>query len=159
MRAGIVLALALTACATAEAQQTSGSLDWMSGYWLSCEEGVQTVESWIGAGGGTMLGANLTRTPGRPEAYVFLRIAQNTAGGRSYYSMPGGRSPPTEFALTELSGQRATFANPAHDFPQRIIYWREGDVMHARIEGEMEGRAESMEWRWNRAAQDASCPR
>lgn len=157
MRALVLVAM-LGACATAQAQSAEGSLDWMSGYWLSCAEGVETAESWIGAGGGTMLGTNLTRMPGGREAYEFLRIAPNAAGGRSYFSMPGGRSPPTEFAVSELDGQRVMFANPAHDFPQRIIYWREGDVMRARIEGEVDGRTESAEWRFERAAQDTRCP-
>ncbi len=156
MRA-IILAAALTACATADAQPAGGSLDWMSGYWLSCDGGTQTAENWIGAGGATMLGTNLTRAGGR-EAYEFLRIGPNANGGRSYFSMPGGRSPPTEFVVSEAEGQRVVFANPAHDFPQRIIYRREGDVLHARIEGTMNGRTEGMDWRFERAVQDASCP-
>lgn len=155
MRA-VILAAALAACATAQAEPEPGSLDWMSGYWLSCEGGVETAESWIGAGRDTMLGANLTRAS--RTAYEFLRIAPNAEGGRSYFSMPNGRSPPTAFALVELEDQRAVFANPEHDFPQRIIYSREADVMTARIEGEMNGRAEAMQWRFERAEQDARCP-
>lgn len=155
MRAAIVaLAAALSACVTAEAQP-AGSLDWMSGYWLSCEDGTETAENWIGAGRDTLLGTNLTA--GERTAYEFLRIAPNAAGGRSYFSMPGGRSPPTEFALVELEGHRAVFANPEHDFPKRIVYWREGDVLQARIEGATSD--EGMTWRFERVAPDARCAR
>jgi hypothetical protein len=124
----------------------------MAGYWLSCEEGRETAENWIGAGTGVLLGTNLSG-----GVFEFLRIADNGAGGLSYFSMPNGRSPATAFAMTANADQRAVFENPAHDFPQRIIYERDGDVMVARIEGPMNGRVESMQWRFERAAPDARC--
>jgi hypothetical protein len=42
----------------------------------------------------------------------------------------------------------AVFENPGHDFPQRIIYRREGDSLIARIEGEVDGRRRSAQWEW-----------
>ncbi len=30
---------------------------------------------------------------------------------------------------------RVVFENTAHDFPQRIIYWKDGNDLRARIEG------------------------
>jgi hypothetical protein len=125
----------------------------MSGYWLSCEGGRETAENWIGAGTGTLLGTNLSG-----GGFEFLRVAANESGGFSYYSMPSGRSPATEFAMTTHAGQRAVFENPQHDFPTRIVYERDGDAMLARIEGEIDGRGESMEWRFHRAEADARCP-
>ena len=44
------------------------------------------------------------------------------------------------------------FANPEHDFPQRILYWLEGEVLHARIEGETAGGPRSSEWVYTRSA-------
>jgi hypothetical protein len=72
--------------------------------------------------------------------------------------MPNGRAPATPFAMTSHAEQRAVFENPEHDFPQRIVYERDGDMMAARIEGPIDGRTESMEWRFRRAEQDAHCP-
>lgn len=154
MRA-LILALALAGCgastqAPPAAPSTEG-LDWMSGYWLACEDG-ETAENWIGAGRGVLLGTNLSG-----GGYEFLRIAPNEAGVFVYYSMPGGRSPPTEFTLVSNENQRAVFENLAHDFPQRIIYERAGDFMSARIEGPIEGRTESMEWDFTRASPDSRC--
>lgn len=154
MRA-LILALALAGCgastqAPAAASSTDG-LDWMSGYWLACEDG-ETAENWIGAGRGVLLGTNLS-----DGGYEFLRIAPNEAGVFVYYSMPGGRSPPTEFALVSNENQRAVFENLAHDFPQRIIYERADNVMVARIEGVINGSAESMQWDFARAAADSRC--
>lgn len=131
----------------------NASPTWLSGYWLSCEGGRETAENWIGADAGMLLGTNRSG-----DAYEFLRIAPNGRGGLSYFSMPNGRSPPTEFAMTAHAGQRAVFENPAHDFPQRIIYERSGDTLTARIEGPGEnGQTASMEWRFRRAAPDTRC--
>jgi len=143
----LVLALALAGCGVS-AQAPARELDWMSGYWLACEGG-ETAESWIGAGRGTMLGVNLS-----DGGYEFLRVAENEDGGLSYYSMPGGRSPPTAFALASNTNQRAVFENLAHDFPQRIIYERDGESMVARIEGG----DQHMEWTFRRAEPDSRCP-
>lgn len=152
MRAIVIGAvLALSACGVAAQNAARGTPDWMSGYWLSCDGG-ETAESWIGAGRGVLLGTNLSG-----GGYEFLRIAENESGDVAYYSMPGGRSPPTEFALTAHANQRAVFENPAHDFPKRIIYERDGDVMVARIDGG-DGSEQSMEWRLQRAGLDARCP-
>lgn len=152
------LALGLAACATAPAPEThSGAPDWLSGYWLSCAEGAETAENWIGAGRGVLLGTNITR--GRRIQFEFLRIAPNGDAVLTYYSMPNGRAPPTEFTLIRQEPRRVVFENAAHDFPQRIIYARDGSALHARIEGEIDGRAESMEWRFRRARADEACPR
>jgi len=149
----VVLSLlfGLSACGATAQNPDRGLPDWMSGYWLACEGG-ETAETWIGAGGDTLLGANLSG-----GGYEFLRVAANADGQTVYYSMPGGRSPPTEFTLTGHADQRAMFENPSHDFPKRIIYERDGDVMIARVDGG-EGSDQTMEWRFHRAELDARCP-
>ena len=53
-------------------------------------------------------------------------------GGARSVPMPGG-GPPIEFPLVAQGERSIEFANPAHDFPQRIRYWREGDRLHAEI--------------------------
>jgi hypothetical protein len=40
------------------------------------------------------------------------------------------------------------FENPEHDYPQRIIYQREGNLLIARIEGEVSGEAKGQQWQW-----------
>lgn len=143
---------ALTASCGVSAQDPARELPaWMSGYWLSCADG-ETVENWIGAGGATLLGTNLNG-----GGYEFLRIAANEAGQPVYYSMPGGRAPATAFVMTAHAGERIVFENAAHDFPKRIIYARDGDVLTARIDAG-EGSEQAMEWRFERAAFDARCP-
>lgn len=146
------LALVIVGCGAPSTPPTpSAGLDWLSGYWLSCEDGRETAENWIGAGAGRLVGVNLN-----PEGFEFLRIADNGHGGVSYFSMPDG-APVTEFEMTSREGQRVVFSNPAHDFPQRVIYERAGETLHARIEGQMQGREEGMDWNFRRLDLDARC--
>jgi hypothetical protein len=63
--------------------------------------------------------------------FEFLRIVERD-GGLVYVAQPNGR-PPTDFVLTELTGDSATFENPAHDFPKTIRYARRGDGLEARV--------------------------
>ena len=46
--------------------------------------------------------------------------------------MPNGGAP-VEFAWVGQDDRSIEFANPAHDFPQRIRYWREGNKLNAEI--------------------------
>jgi hypothetical protein len=62
------------------------------------------------------------------------------------------------FGATEVGPDRVIFVNPGHDFPQRVSYRREGDVLTARIDGQIDGEARSMEWRYRRADLNDRCP-
>ena len=52
----------------------------------------------------------------------------------------------------EMGERRVVFENPMHDFPQRILYWRDGDQLVARIEGTVRNAPKHEEWRFDRAA-------
>jgi hypothetical protein len=136
------------ASAFAQAPRTA-SLDWMTGTWTQARGEEVVTESWLGPGNGLMVAVNLaTRGPTR-RTFEFLRIA-DTPEGFSYYASPGGK-PPTEFKLKELGDKRVVFENAAHDFPQRILYWRDGENLVARVEGKIGGKDRSDEWRFSRA--------
>jgi hypothetical protein len=57
--------------------------------------------------------------------FEFLRIVERD-GGLVYVAQPEGR-PPTDFTLTALTAESATFENPAHDFPKVIRYTKRTD--------------------------------
>lgn len=155
MRASLLSLAFLATASIASAEIPLTPPDWMSGYWLACENGTRIAENWFGAGSGTLLGANLTQ--GDQTSFEFLRVTANGRGGISYYSMPNG-APVTEFLMKSNEKQRVVFEDPAHDFPQRIIYQRDGDRLRARIEGEVDGRLESQEWAFDLSQPDRKCP-
>ena len=106
-------------------------------------------EYWTSPSGGTMMGVARTIVETRTVEFEFLRIVQTKPYGIAYLASPGGRCPPTSFELTQISGERVVFENLNHDFPQRIIYWRDADgTLHARIEGERNGQPRHIEWSW-----------
>lgn len=135
-----------------DARPTVNDLAWMSGSWVGEVKGIRMEEHWTAPNGNTMVGIHRDVGKGRTLLFEFLRIVQQQDGQIVYLSMPGGRSPATPFPLKEVSGTRVVFENPTHDFPQRIIYWKDGADLRARIEGTMNGKAGSEEWRWSPGA-------
>ena len=67
--------------------------------------------------------------------------------GLVFIAQPSGR-PPTQFVSSTITANRIVFENLAHDFPKRIVYWREGDQLCARVEGDG---GEGEGWCWGRA--------
>ena len=129
-------------------------LVWLTGSWVLAREDGLAEEHWTRPNGGTMLGLNRTVVNGRTVMWEFLRI-EATPQGIVYLASPGGRHPPTPFALIEIGPRRVVFENPDHDFPQRIVYERTGDRLDARIEGRHNGQPVSEEWSWRRTSLDA----
>ena len=127
------------------------ALAWMAGSWSGNDGPDEHEEHWTAPKGGAMVGMHRTVRQGRMVEFEFFRVEEQN-GRLVYLSQPGGRSPATPFALATLDGERVVFENRAHDFPQRLIYWKDGNALRARIEGTMNGKERSMEWRWTRSA-------
>lgn len=147
-RLAVLAACCFSFSAHAQSLPRVASLDWMAGTWVHERAGETVTESWIGPGNGLMVAANLTAGPATRGAYEFLRIAE-TPEGFSYFASPGGRAP-VEFKLKELGERRVVFENPRDAFPQRILYWRDGEALMARVEGSPGGRVRFEEWRFVR---------
>jgi len=62
------------------------------------------------------------------------------------------------FGMIEAESQRVVFANPEHVFPARIVYWREGDDLLARIEGTIRDKPAAVEWHFARGTA-TDCPK
>jgi hypothetical protein len=149
MRSLIVLALLMAAPAPAPPADPAAqlaSLSWMVGGWGSADGGAWAEEHWLAARGGTMLGLHRDVKGAKATGFEFLRIEAGPEG-LVYRASPGG-APPTPFRAVEVSADRVVFENKAHDFPQRILYWKSPGALHARVEGPRGGKERSMEWRW-----------
>jgi hypothetical protein len=134
---------------TASAQPASiDRLAWMAGTWTgTTADGIEIVEHWTDPKGGVMLGLHRDVKGGKTISFEFLRI-QATPAGIVYFASPRG-APPTPFPMAEQGVERIVFANPAHDFPKRIIYRLTMDgSLNARVEGTVKGKTTSEEWTW-----------
>ena len=111
-------------------------LDWLAGYWLSCEDGRDVAETWSERRGGIMMGYSVTTGP-QAFSWEQMRIEAGVPGPDdiSFVAQPRGAQSATAFRLVRAGAREAVFENPGHDFPQRVIYRREGDRLTGRIEG------------------------
>ncbi len=153
----MTLAVLLTAGLMQTAPITADQLSWMSGYWLTCDGGREVSETWTDPRGGLMAGNSVTLQGGR-VSFELSRIAPTAPGaGVAYFAGVEG-APPVIFPAVEASGTRVVFENAAHDFPRRVIYERDGDVLKARIEGQTGDRQQVMAWEYRKAELNARCP-
>lgn len=155
----MLTALTLTAALIVPQADLRPDLGWMAGYWLSCEGGREVAETWSLPRLNLMAGTSITVRNGR-VGWELSRIAPTgpeADAPLAYFAQPEGQTP-TTFPVIESGPNRVVFQQAAHDFPQRVIYEREGDVLNARIEGEINGEARVIRWRFHKAELNARCP-
>lgn len=150
------LLTALMTAALLQAPAPAPDLSWLAGYWLDCSGGREASETWSDPRLGLVVGHAVTVREGR-SGFESAHIGPAAEGGLAYFARPAG-APETPFRLIESGPQRVVFANPANDFPHRIIYQRNGDVLAARIEGADDDETRSAEWTFNKAQLNARCP-
>jgi hypothetical protein len=121
-------------------------LTWLAGHWEGSAGGVGMEEFWTDPQGGVMVGLHRDVFPARPAFFEYLRIEQRESGVVYIASPRGGNA--TEFALVAVGEAEVVFENLEHDFPQRIIYRRQGELMIARIEGDVSGESKARQWEW-----------
>jgi hypothetical protein len=149
MRIALALAISTLALpAFAAPADDVARLAWMAGSWTQEAGGVTTRETWLAPLGGVMAGAGQTNAPGKKPFISYYRISAEPAGATFTAILPG--QPPTPFVLVPGKDGEAVFENKAHDFPQRVIFRRCGDQLCGRIEGTVQGKLESEEWRYTR---------
>lgn len=124
------------------------SLSWLAGAWGGDDAGTFNEETWIAPKGGSMLAVHRDVKDGKTVGFEFLRIEER-GNSLVYVASPEGK-PPTPFALVESGATRIVFENEGLEFPRRILYYREGETLHARIEGTHGGKPAAKEWIWRR---------
>ena len=140
----LLIAMAIGGTAMAEEFPT-----FMTGSWALSYDGTVVEEHWTDAKGNLMVGMNRTAKAAGKPSFEFLRIEKRD-GKLAYVAMPGGGAP-TAFPLKSLTASKVVFENLGHDFPQRIIYWRDKNKLCARVEGNMGGKDGGGEWCWAKA--------
>jgi hypothetical protein len=114
------------------ARGTLTQIAWLAGTWIGANGPLAFEERWTPAAGGAMLAISRTLKGDRMVAFEFLRIVER-GGSLVYVAQPNGQ-PPTEFTLTGMTADGATFENPTHDFPKMIRYIRRGnDTLEAIV--------------------------
>lgn len=139
----IVLLAALLIAPCAAAQDIS-DLRWLSGCWRTeapreAETGAIYTEVWIAPPAPILVGYAYTLGEGEVQGWEQTRIESN--GRLEFVAMPLGGFP-VRFPIVEAAARPenarhtedyVVFENPAHDFPQRITYMRDGNRLTAEI--------------------------
>jgi hypothetical protein len=143
----------VVACASAPTPaEPAGALEpvaFLAGEWTATTAEGDVREAWGPPRGNAMLGTSHTVAGGRTLFFEYVRIEARSTG-LVYLASPLGRHPPTAFALVESDRDRVVFENPEHDFPQRVVYERNGDRLDASIEGNDNGKVRTESWSYQR---------
>ena len=144
----IMMAMAgMLLMAASPEQADIDDLGWMSGRWESLSGDFWVEEIWSAPRGGTMVAVSRTGEADTLRAFEYIRLQRGQDGRLAYIASPNG-GPAVAFSLVEMGAASATFANPAHDFPQLIRYEREDEAMRATISAS-DG-SNSMTWTFRR---------
>jgi hypothetical protein len=117
---------------------------WLTGCWTMTRGDAVTQEQWLEPLGGTLMGISRTAKGGKTIEHEFLQIRE-VNGKLAYVAKPSGQAEAT-FPLKTFSLSEAIFENPAHDFPQRIIYRRTANGVTARVEGTRAGQTRGLDF-------------
>ena len=155
MRNIVLTTLLLSAAAPRVGGQAPSDVDrlaWLAGCWTQPRANGVLEEHWMAPLGGSMLGMSRTVVDGRTREYEFVRIMA-VEGRLAYIAKPSGQAEAT-FPVKTLEDGLVVFENPAHDFPQRVIYRRNTDgTITARIEGTIKGEARGRDFPYRRCGE------
>jgi len=154
MRTSITLSIALAAIALGGASRAqtvapdTAAPGWMAGCWSQDKAPKWTEECWMGPRGGVMLGAGRSGVGDKLSEWEAMQIIAAADGKLVYWASPDGGA---RVSFTEVSRgpTEIVFANAAHDYPQRIRYWREGEALNAEV-SLLDG-SRAMRWQYKRA--------
>jgi hypothetical protein len=107
---------------------------WIAGDWIQTTSTGSVEERWSTGAGGGMIATSRTLRGDVMTAFEFLCISERE-GTLVYTAMPNAGTA-TDFTLTKIDADSATFENPAHSFPKMIRYAKRADGgMDASISG------------------------
>ncbi|WP_374418392.1 DUF6265 family protein [Novosphingobium arvoryzae] len=133
MKSLLLSVVALCSATAALALDPPATLpSWLAGAWEMHEGESWSDEYWTAPRAGLMIGAARMGKGDTLQMWENTRIERKADGSISFFAQPRG-VPAAEFPLVAHGDGMIEFANPAHDYPQRIRYWREGRLLKARI--------------------------
>jgi len=131
------------------------ALSWLNGCWGGKVNQRDFREQWMPLRGNTMLGVGSVEFEGKLASYEYMRI-EARPDGVFYVALPSGQKE-AAFKLVSATRNEAeshttfVFENPAHDFPQRILYRRGTEGwLYASIEGKTGGKDQQVTYPFRR---------
>jgi hypothetical protein len=133
------LLLGLSPVLRAAGPSSVDDLKWLTGCWASVGGETGSGEQWTIPAGNTLFGVSRTVHGGKTVAYEFMQIRSTENGEIEFIAKPSGQTG-ASFLMKSLTENEVVFENPAHDFPQRVIYrLKAPGNLEASIEGHVKG--------------------
>ena len=130
--ATFILSILLVPAATFALSDAPEMPGWMTGSW-GHEDGEKWAdEVWTSARGDMMIGASRSGTGDALNFWEQMRIQKEDDGAVVLWAVSGDHKQ-VRFEATMSAENSIVFENAAHDYPQRIHYWREGKELKAEI--------------------------
>jgi Domain of unknown function (DUF6265) len=129
---------------------TLGQVAWLQGCWQMTAGDRVVEEQWMAPRGGVMLSIGRTVRGEKLVEYEWVMLSEQD-GKLAYEAHPSGQQSAVFTAQTS-SGTEVVFENPAHDYPQRVGYKRDGDALLAWIDGTVNGKSRRAEFPYRRVA-------
>ncbi len=145
LKQSLLLALALIAAPLAAQAPVAELPNWMAGTWMAEDGNTWADEVWTDPRGGVMLGIGRAGFGPELREWEALRIERGEDGRLTLIAKPSKGSE-TRFPMVLVSEEAIEFANPAHGYPQRIRYSRQGKLLIAEI-SKLDG-SEAMRWNY-----------
>jgi len=138
------LALLATGAGSAPVPPMPG---WLAGCWVEQKSPNWTEECWTSPRAGNMLGSGRNGRGDDLRSWEAMQIERGVDGKLVFYASPKG-APRVAFPEISSGPREIVFANPQHDYPQRIRYWREG--MDLAAETSLMDGTKAFRWRYKR---------
>jgi len=125
---------------------------WMTGCWEQRTGSKWTEECWTIPRAGMMMGSGRSGDGehiGNWEVMQIVRVDTDDPAvpSMTFYGAPSGQNR-TPFTLVASKDPGLTFVNAAHDYPQRIRYWREGETLVGEVA--LKDGSKARQWRYSR---------
>ena len=126
-------ALAIVASTKTESE-LSQNLDWLIGNWKrrNEESGKETFENWKKINPNNYSGIGFTIQKGDTISQEKMDIIASNGKWTLIVTLPNKKDA-TQFEITELNNNEFVCINDANDFPKKIQYWLDGEIIKAKI--------------------------
>lgn len=133
MKSLIIAAVFTLSAATGAACQDAPEFpEWMTGAWDRADGESWADEYWTPPRAGIMIGASRSGEGEKLQFWEHMRIVREADGRLAFWAIASDQKP-VRFAAVKKTAEQIVFENPAHDYPQRIRYWRDGKELKAQI--------------------------
>jgi Domain of unknown function (DUF6265) len=105
---------------------------WMTGAWERIDGEKWADEFWTPPKAGIMIGASRSGNGEKLLFWEHMRVVREDEGKLAFWAIAADQRP-VRFGAVRAGESEIVFENPAHDYPQRIRYWREDRKLNAQI--------------------------